>query len=170
MTTRLHRRVLGPLWPEQPPADGGVFGSVTLSVFARRTLTQQLTAPATWRSGLLFGAVSNDVLHIHVTAPNGYRQWNDPVLDGNPEYQLGWADALQALGLPRTDWVGNWIMRPDNGLLDAAEIEHWLRRGKQRAIVDNSTIMLACGLLEGHLTTRPYCLIDNEINTLPVNK
>lgn len=166
LTTRLHRRFLGPLWPEEPPVDGGVFDTITLSASARRTLTHQSTAPGIWRSGPLFGSVNDDVLHIHFAAPNGFRHWNNPVLEGNPEYQLGWADALQVLDLPHLDWVGNWILRPDNSPLSLSECEFWLRKGHARGFFDDASILLPCGLLDGYLAVQPYVLIDGQVKTL----
>ncbi|WP_135230676.1 hypothetical protein [Deinococcus fonticola] len=170
LTTRLHRRFLGPLWPEEPKVDGGVFDTVTLSGSARRTLTQQLTAPGIWRSGPLFGSVHDDVLHIQVAAPNGYRHWNNPVLDGNPEYQLGWADALQVLDLPQLEWMGNWILRPDNSPLSFSECEFWLREGQTSGLFDDSALLLSCGLLDGYLAVQPYVLSDNQVKILSVDK
>ena len=117
--------------------------------------------------GLL--CVNDDVLHIHFAAPNGFRHWNNPVLEGNPEYQLGWADALQALDLPRIVWVGNWILRPDNSLLSLSECEAWLRRGAARGIFDDNTILLVAGVQTGRIELQALSLLENQLTEIHVN-
>lgn len=169
VTTRLHRRVLGPLWPAGSSDTAAVFSTVNISSATRQALTRHFTAPGIWRAGSLYGYVRNDALHVHIAAPNGYRLWADPVLDGNPAYELGWADALLALGPNPVDLVGSWIMRPDNRVPSYAEIEFWLRDGASKGIFDETSILLAVGLKDHHLETSAHVLADGVVITLEVN-
>lgn len=129
----------------------------------------QLTAPGVWRGGPLFGQVADDALHISVLAPGSYRHWKAPFLEGNAAYQLGWIDAIRSHVSPQLDWVGNWVMRPDNFLPSYTEAEFWLRRGAATGLFDDTSPLLAAGLQENHLETVAYLLIAGTVTIIDVN-
>lgn len=167
MSTRLHRRFLGPLWPV-PAAEGGkIFENISLSPLAIRSLHHLMSAPGRWRAGPLFGHVADDTLQIHVAAPGSDRHSLYGVLEGNAAYQLGWADALHGLGLTHLDWVGTWLMSPNNLLPSYTDAEFWLHQGAKTSLFDDQTVLLACGLQEQRHEFDAYRLIDDRVIVIP---
>lgn len=165
MTTRLHRRVLGPLWPPEPAGENHGFSAVAVTSPVLQALQLQMSAPGVWRSGPLFGRTNEDTLALHVVASSGYRFWN--ASGGDLHYQLGWADAVTALHPLHLDWVGQWLLRPDNHLPSYTECEWWLRRSAAQGALDENNILLTCGLQDQRLTLNAYRLMDGQVEVLP---
>lgn len=92
--------------------------------------------------------------------------WQSPVLEGNSAYQLGVMDTLQTYVLPNIDWVGTWLMRPDNLLPSCTEAELWLRRGAAIGIFDDNNPLLLVGLQDGRLAMEAYLLIEGSVTTI----
>lgn len=166
--TRLHRRILGPLWPGLSPNVDPTFSTVSVSLAARSVLMHQMTAPGVWRAGTLFGRVIDDVLTISVAGPNGYRTWGSPTLEGEPTYLLGWADAVMALGHSQLDWVGTWVMAPDNRLPSGTMVDLCVQRGQASGLLDDTSVLVGAGLIEGHLEFHVYTLIDEQLIQIDV--
>lgn len=147
MITRLHRRFVGPL---TPPAPSEEFSQITIHQAAYKALTRLLSSTGHYQSGLLFGDVHDDALHIRHAAPDAYPGWRRALLSPEPQYALGWVDALLAATDPavNVDWVGSWVTRPDTHMPSTAECEQLLWYGSERGLFDERYVLVA--LVDDH--------------------
>lgn len=164
--SRVHLRHLGP--PVTPPGAGlplpGLlpYNAVQFGAAAHLEVRRQMTAWGQWRGGLAFGHCADDVLRIEYIAPGGYPWWATDLLEGDPRYALGWADALRSAH-PAVDWVGSWLLAPNNALPSYTRCEHLLRAGHRTALFDADHPLIAFGLLDQTRHARVYRLVDDAV-------
>lgn len=166
MTTRLHRLVLGAT--TLPPVQDVVFEQIQILAPAMNTLNIHLNNSGTWRTGQLYGRVTDDYLVITHAAIGGYPLWRPQPLTGTVPYQLGYLDGLRACGHTDIDWVGHWVMRPDSRLPTQTDSTNWWRYGAPRGLFSAERILLSVGLLDDRLAAEGYHEIDGRMETLPV--
>lgn len=171
VTSRVHQRLLGlPAGPVAPVTEWSVPERVQVHREARASLLTQLTSAGRWRGGLLFGWCEGEALQIRSAAPQGYAWWlscQSP-LDADPRYAVGWADALAAAGGPPVDWVGSWIIAPDNQVAGLEPDLTWLRAGQRTALFDDLHVLLSVGRREERLSAAAYRWLGDEVEPLDV--
>ncbi|GAA5502703.1 hypothetical protein Dxin01_02447 [Deinococcus xinjiangensis] len=167
MPTRLHRVLLGAM--TLPAVQDIIFAQVHVNPPAVNTLRLHLSSPGHWRTGQIYGRIANDTLTITHAAIGGYPVWRPLALTGTGAYQLGFLDALRAEGHTDIDWVGHWMLRPDNQRPTLAESAAWLRYGERRGLMDAQQVLLSAGLEDHHLSVDAYHLIDDRMELLPTS-
>ena len=121
------------------------------------------------RSGLLFGYVRDEVLHLRYAAPGGHAHWRNPAAPFmvDSRYALGWADALAVAAPHPVDWVGSWIVTADRQQTDLTSALSWLRN-RTDGLFDDRCILLTVGLVDHRLDAVAYRLVDEEVETVEV--
>lgn len=170
--TRLHDLVYGPLPSRSSTADQRDSSVQELVIHgpAARTLLAQLRCTGRWRSGLLFGTLSEGALSIDYVSPAtapGKRTTDDSPLAFDPDYALGWADALTTTHDGQIDWQGMWLMAPHSELQDALEQLRWVHQARQQGLLTEDMALLCVGWQEGRLRGNAYIQRD-EPTGIPV--
>ena len=170
--TRIQQRFLGllnlhPRPDEQalPPA------RVLLGQQAHRLLLAQLDLPGVARSGPLFGTLQDGVARIE-SAPRGAApclspEWQRPFcLD--ERYLLGWNDSLTQHGSRDSEWIGHWLIAPDNAFGQLGDHLRWIEAARRLALLDAQHFLLLLGEAGERVELSAYLWQGGEAAPLPV--
>lgn len=166
---RLHAYLLGPPSRAVTP-ERDTLRSVLLLSSARDTLVRMLGPPAPIRAGLLFGKFAGDQLVVHHAVPGGHRSPPTylPPFQFEPDYALGWADALAELN-PSLEWVGMWVARPERILTDDEIDIFWASQAAEVGLLDPDSTLLIANWSEGELELQGWTVLDGDLAGLPVH-
>lgn len=143
---------------------------VRLGPDAHETLWAYLHTPGAYRSGPLFGRRHAGVVEVTHAARGGYpghapALGHDPfALD--PQYLLGWSDAVSHFGTTGIDWVGHWLIQPDNRSGNSFEHDAWLRQAHRQGLADSRHFLMVLGDDDGVLSCTPLLLVDGSAEAL----
>lgn len=167
--SRVHERVLG-ISHHSPDGDEGTFSRrIHIHGSARSSLDLHLRGNGIWRSGLLFGHVRDEVLHLKYAGPGGHARWRNQAapFEMDVRYALGWADALAVASPYPVDWVGSWIVTADRQQTDLIDALSWLRN-RTDGLFDDRCILLTVGLVDHRLDAVAYRLVDEDVEMVDV--
>lgn len=170
--SRLHDWLLGP----RPERDGvtdqqaEAITRVVVGAAAATLLRAELRGGGRWRGGLLHGHASAGVLRVMYASRNRYVgfETSPSPLDFDPRYALGWSDALAASVGGEVDWVGSWVMDPDNQLSVVQDDLSWWSRGKRVGLFTDRHVLLSIGLRDERLTGVAYLAEGDQVLPLEV--
>lgn len=139
---------------------------------AQGILLASLSSPGTLRSGPLFGLRSEGVIRVTEAAPGRVASLPTEARSGalalDPHYVLGWSDCLTAFGSTDVDWVGHWLIAPDNTLGTLAHHLDWLSRAQQAGFADEEHFVLLLGKQDERVEYTAYLARDSLAVVLPV--
>lgn len=168
--SRLHDWLLGP----RPERDGvtdeqaEAITRVLVGAAATTLLRAELRGGGRWRGGLLHGYASAGVLRVMYASRNGYGSLEAVAspLDFDPRYALGWSDALAVSVGGEVDWVGSWVMAPNDQLSVAQDDLSWWSRGRRVGLFTDRHVLLSVGLRDERLTGVAYLAEADQV--LPI--
>ena len=169
---RATQRFLG--WPalERDLVSAPALTHVRLEDTASRVILGLLDSPGHHRSGALFGTRVGTVAHIADASHAGYPQFRHNLacqpLAVDPQYLLGWSDCLSMYGTNDVDWLGHWMIRPDNLIGDALDHYGWLRQAHRLGLVDRQHFFMFVGLDAEQVAYHAYVYLNDESTALPV--
>ncbi|PNY79912.1 hypothetical protein [Deinococcus koreensis] len=154
--TRAQQRFLGVVGlGHRPDADAQPPERVRLSPGAAEILRGYYYAPGAYRSGPLFGTRHLGQVEVTHVARGGYPRLNSAIGEQpfalDPQYVLAWSDCASQYGTSEVEWVGQWLMQPDNRRGSAFEQDSWVRQAHRLALVDGEHFLLMIGEEAGTL-------------------
>ena len=115
---------------------------------------------------MLFGYSEDEVLHVLLASTAGLSSWYEAdarvALNIDPRFALGWGEALRGLFGSRLDWIGNWVIHPDAQLKSSKRDLRRFRGGFESGLIDDRSILLVVGYMDGTLRTRAYSQVFEE--------
>lgn len=168
---RANQRFLGLLnMHARPDEQAAPPTGITLSDDAHQVLLAHLQLPGTARSGPLFGTRSEGLVRV-THAARGGSVCLSPGLETpfvlDPRYVLGWSDCLSIYGRVAVDWVGHWLIAPDNLLGAPASHQRWVQQARQAALLDDEHFLLLLGLGVDRVDCAAYLGSEGQNLVLP---
>lgn len=134
--------------------------SVAMSPEVDAFFREQMLSPVRVRGGLLFGFREGEILHILLASTPGVPAWysstTGAVLNVDSRFALGWSEALISVFGSRIDWVGNWVVHPDEKLKSIERDVNRFRECFASRLVDDKNILVVIGWLDGSIKLRAY--------------
>lgn len=146
--------------------------TIRLEAQAHHCLMTQFYAPGTFRSGPLFGRRHNGVVSVSAVmrgTPPGLVQDEGNLFPLNACYLLGCSDALRQAN-PAVDWVGHWLIAPDNALGSFQSHLDWLSQSTPVALSDEDNFLAIVGGLNDSIVFAAYVVRSGEATILPVSR
>lgn len=156
--------------PERAVQRDSAVQEVVIHKPAADALMAQLRCTGQCRTGVLFGILTEGILHIDYVAPGitpGRKAGDGLPLALDSDYVLGWADALTVAHTAELDWQGVWLTLPNAELPDALEQLRWVRQAREWGLLTEELIMLFVGWEDGRLSATAYVQQD-EATSIPV--
>lgn len=156
----------------RPDALAHPLQTIRLEPQAQRCLMAQFYAPGTFRSGPLFGRRHNGVVTVSTVmrgTPPGLVMDEDDLFPMDASYLLGCSDALRQAE-PVLDWVGHWLIAPDNALGSFQSHLDWLGQARPTALADEDTFLMIIGGLDESIIFTSYVVRNGEPTVLPVTR
>lgn len=123
---------------------------VMLTPRVSRFLLRQAQQRGQAHSGLLFGLQREGTLTVALATP---ARWPTPSnldpLTLDLGYLLGASEAVGAAFAGRIDWCGLWLTFPNSEFGPASRIHDSCSQAIQRGLVDDHSVLLIAGFLEG---------------------
>lgn len=135
--------------------------SVEISFELLQFLQRQAYSSAEKLGGLLFGCHENNKLRLTMASSVGCPAWyqgdNRAETQIDARFALGWSEAVGWIFDGKVDWVGNWIIVP-NDAHSKEQIEHIFMYGVKCGLYDDRNILLTAVWQEAEfvITTRRY--------------
>ena len=172
-TPRALRRYLGfTSLATRPDAEAQPIERVLIEPEARQLITSLLVPGGHYRSGALFGTRSDGIAHVTEATHAGYpafrpdRRRNPLTID--EQYLLGWSDCLTHYGRNDVDWIGHWLVRPDNLIGDSLHHYAWLQRAQRQGLVSDDHFFMFVGIGAETVNFVAYTYFDGIATELPV--
>ena len=145
---------------------------ILLTPQAQHLLLASLSCPGSVRSGPLFGTRTHGEAKITYAAPGISLALTPEVQDSafalDERYVLGWIDSLTASGPQGVDWLGHWLIAPDNLLGGLDSHLNWLRAGQHTGLIDEDHFLLLLGRLDERVVHVAYLTHGNRAELLSV--
>lgn len=170
--SRVHLRLPGLLAARAARTDeAAYYRAVHVHAAARRALRNQLGGTGRWRSGLLFGDIVNEVMHIRYVAAAApdFAWWStsQAVFPADEGYALGWVDALAAASARSVEWLGIWIIHAHSQRATLTE-DLALLYGERDGLFNDHQLLMSTGWAGDRLVAAAYRLMDGEAEVMEV--
>lgn len=131
-------------------------------------LMTMLERVGTNRSGPLFGDQLGETVTVTDAAHKGYDQMSLSqtslsFYQMDPSYMLGWSDCLSNYGENDVDWVGQWVMLPNNFVITEFGAYDWVEAAAQRGLVSDQHFLIFIGLAGEQVKARAYVWVRGEV-------
>ncbi|GAA5503748.1 hypothetical protein Dxin01_03510 [Deinococcus xinjiangensis] len=154
---RATQRFLGVIAPHSP-ADP-VPGKVRIEHDAWQIILAMLEQVGIVRHGPLWGSYADALAMVTDAGHSGYRQALPLPFQGlhlDPTYILGWSDCLSNYGGNDTDWIGHWLILPDNQVADDLAVQQWLAAAAELGVFTERHFVVVVGTDAEQVRGRAY--------------
>lgn len=126
---------------------------------AWQVLLTMLERVGTVRNGPLWGSYMDGLAMVTDAGHGGYASEilsQDNVVALDPSYVLGWSDCLSQYGSNEVDWIGHWVILPQNEITDELAIQESLLGAMNCGILTERHFLVVVGVDAEQVKGRAY--------------